>query len=328
MIDWIKKSIPKPLKTILIKCLNANTKLICNLRNGFYEKAYGKIINKKYYVICKKDYMREGWTVWERVVLYNSIFAEQHGMIPVVDMCTYPCIYQNKKDYGKVNVWDLYYEQPCNISLQDVLNSRDYIYCNDSSNWFGYIRTRKNTVKLSEEELRTYYSKYVRLNADTKRKMDIGYHDMINNFGGGADSKLLGICLRGSDYKLFNHPVQPPIDLIINEAKDIFKKYSCDYYYVATEDSNIFQKLCNSLPKDKILSYNAGTVSEVTGAVGEIMVSKVGCEKEALEYLQILYNIDKCSCLIGGVCGKTVVAKYRKTPPYDYINIIDMHARY
>lgn len=53
--------------------------------------------------------MHWGWTIWERVVLHNSICAEEKGMIPVVDMKNYSSIYQGKEELSKVKVWDLYY---------------------------------------------------------------------------------------------------------------------------------------------------------------------------------------------------------------------------
>lgn len=79
-------------------------------------KKSGHKITKKgkpiYFIIGFDDPQKSGWTVWERVVLYNCIYAKDHGMIPVVDMKNYRSIYQREKDYGKVNVWDQFYLQP------------------------------------------------------------------------------------------------------------------------------------------------------------------------------------------------------------------------
>lgn len=65
------------------------------------------------------------------------------------------------------------------------------------------------------------------------------------------NAKLVGICLRGTDYLLFHHPQQPQIDVVAENAKDIFKKLNCDYYFVATEDFNIFNELKKSYPKTR-----------------------------------------------------------------------------
>ena len=86
--------------------------------------------------------------------------------------------------------------------------------------------------------------------------------------------------MRGTDYLLYHHPMQPQVEVVVKEAKKYFKLLNCDYYYIATED------------------------------------------------LTTLYILNKCSVLIGGKCGATIVASYRKNPPYEYVNIIDTHKSY
>lgn len=67
--------------------------------------------------------MHCGWTVWERIVSFNCIYAQEHNMVPVVDMQTNYNIYLDKKAVGKINAWDRYYEQPCFINLETALSS-------------------------------------------------------------------------------------------------------------------------------------------------------------------------------------------------------------
>lgn len=75
-------------------------------KNGHKRTRKGKPI---YFIIGFDDPQKSGWTVWERVVLYNCIYAKDHGMIPVVDMKNYRSIYSEKNDCRKVNVWDQFY---------------------------------------------------------------------------------------------------------------------------------------------------------------------------------------------------------------------------
>ncbi len=98
-------------KSAGFRALNTRRKIIFSHRKNEIRK----ITDKKYpiyYIIRFDDPQFCGWTVWERVVLYGSIYAEDHGMVPVVDMRNCKSIYQKKEDQGKVNIWDKYYLQP------------------------------------------------------------------------------------------------------------------------------------------------------------------------------------------------------------------------
>ena len=140
------------------------------------------------------------------------------------------------------------------------------------------------------------------------------------------DAKLVGICLRGTDYLLFHHPQQPQIDIVVEDAKNIFAKLNCDYYFVATEDFNIFNKLKEKLPQDKMISFGAGNIKQADGLIGEQIRKSKSAYESSINYLTILYILNKCEALIGGKCGATIVAEYRKK--YKYINIIDLNKFY
>ena len=190
-----------------------------------------------------------GWTVWERVVLFGSIYATDNNMIPVVDMQTKKNIYLEDNEVGKVNAWDKYYEQPAGVSLEKALNSENYILADPSQEWFVYLRIRRMT----KEYLRTKYSQFIKLN---KKTIDTCEKNLSSIFKGNYSpgKRLLGICLRGTDYVLFNHPVQPSVNEVVNEAMEKFKKYNCDYFYIATEDYDIWNKLKEKIPSNKIIS--------------------------------------------------------------------------
>lgn len=282
---------------------------------------------KIYFIIGYEDLQRSGWTVWERVVLYNCIYAADHGMIPVVDMRDHPSIYQEEKDFGKVNVWDTFYEQPAGVSLEEALASGNYVLADISHEWFTYIRMRKPNKINEEDYLRENFAKYIRLKPSIAKICEERLASIIPDKN--PRSKLLGICIRGTDYKTFHHMKQPNVTDVMKEAVQVFHDYHCDYYFIATEDKSIFESVKTHLPNDKLLSYNAGTVDTTCGGlIGNHIREQTSAYNAGLDYITTLYILNRCSCLIGGLCGATIVAKYRKNPAYEYVNVIDKHASY
>lgn len=283
---------------------------------------------RKYYIIHFDDPMHSGWTVWERVVLYQSIYAVRHGMIPVVDMKNYPSIYQEKEMMGKENTWEKYYLQPMDVALQTAYESNDYIISDGSQEWFNYIRRAPHGLKLSEDELRREYGKYIRLTPYTKEVLENKFNEMFPKGTNIEKLRLIGIVLRGTDYKLYHHPKQPDVEVVADIAKKKFMELNCDYFYVATEDCDLYNQISELLPKGKTLSYKAGIVSGISGCVGDYIRTKTNADQAAIDYLSVLYNINKCIALIGGACGATDVAKFKREPQYEYLKIIEMHDYY
>lgn len=276
-----------------------------------------------YYIIRYEDGMSCGWSVWERVVLYGSIYAADHKMIPVVDMQTRKNIYLEDDEVGHINAWEKYYMPPGGITLENALKSENYILADDSQEWFVHIRQR-NPRRFTTEYLREQYSKYIRLQNWVINRCEANLLTLIPDYD--EKTKMLGICIRGTDYLLFHHPVQPEIEDVALEAAKLFDKLRCNYYFVATEDYEIFRKLCEALPDGaRVISYKAGGIKKATGLIGEQIRKEKSAEEASLDYLTILYGLNKCVGLIGGKCGATIVAEYRKNPPYEYIHIADLN---
>ena len=282
---------------------------------------------KKYYIIRHRDTGYCGWTVWERIVLYNCIYAIDHHMIPVVDMKNYKSIYQEKEQLGKTNIWDIYYKQPAKHTLEEAYNSGNYVLSDPSQEWFNYIRMRRKKC-FSNEYLRKCFHSYVRWNSNTVRILEEKYKSILPKEETGKKLRLFGLCVRGTDYKKFHHPKQPSISYLTTLALKKFKEYKCDYFFIATEDYDIFQEIKSKLPENKILTYNAGNIKVSNRRIGVIVRQDSSAYNASIDYLTTLYIINKCTCLLGGVCGATIVAQYRRKEEYEYINIIDMNSQY
>lgn len=317
------------IKKLVGACLRKNKQLwwavsYLRMRKRHLEREVRRGIT--YYIIRYEDPQSCGWTVWERVVFYSCMYATDHGMIPVVDMQNYKNIYLDENELGRINAWEKFYLQPGGVTLKDALDSKDYIIADPSQEWFCYLRERHPQKYANNEFLRKEFNKYIRIKPSVEYQLKSRLIDMLPNHL--ETSRMLAICIRGTDYKLFHHMVQPKIAEVIELAKKIYIEYKCDYYFIATEDAEIFGKIQSLLPSERIVTYNAGNINQSSGLIGLEIRKKSSATAAAMDYLTTLYCINRSVCLLGGLCGATIVAKYRREKPYEYINIIDTHRSY
>lgn len=70
------------------------------------------------------------------------------------------------------------------------------------------------------------------------------------------NKKVLGVLVRGTDYvkiKPAGHPVQPNIDVMLSDVKEVFNEY--DAIYLATDEFAVVKKFEETFP-GKILTNN------------------------------------------------------------------------
>lgn len=276
-----------------------------------------------YYIIRYNTKMNAGWTMWERAILFSCIYATEKGMLPVVDMCNSRNMYQEEDEFGKVNSWENMYEQPCGVSYDEAILSNNYILSDPSEEWIQYLRMR-NPRKYNTEYLRAAFAKFIRLNMKSKEELEQRYEKIMLQSGAAVGAKMVGMVLRGTDYKLYHHPVQPSPKELADLAKDVAKRVGADYYYVATEDASLFAEIKKYLPNDRIISFQAGEIENTSGLIGDYIRLEKTAKEASIDYMTVLYMLNKCSCLYGGWSGAMFVAAWRKTEGFeDYLMIND-----
>jgi len=87
-----------------------------------------------------------------------------------------------------------------------------------------------------------------------------------------------------------------------------------------------FKEIKKEFPEYKLLSYKAGEIKNTDGYIGDTIRKTKSADEAAIDYLTVLYALDQCDSLIGGLCGATIVAKYKKS--YRYIHIYDLQKSY
>src|SRR5262249_54981584 len=120
------------------------------------------------------------------------------------------------------------------------------------------------------------------------------------------------------------HPIQPTIEQVIEKAEEVITKHNCSHIFLATEDSDIFNRLNEKFAR-KLLYVEQRRYSskefEKVNAISQVESDSTSDKyKLALDYLSSIYILSKCECFIGGVCGGTQgVYLMSKGFKYDYL---------
>jgi len=186
------------------------------------------------------------------MILGGISFADKNNFIPVIDMKNYKSPYISDDELGRVNAWEYYFEQPGNISLEDVYSSQKYMVGINSlwHDWPNYLGPQ-NWIRAD-----FYYNRGGALSGgklDYWRKLCKKYirfkPAVLERLGALQEKtkgkKILGVSIRGTDFvarKPSSHPIQPTSEQVIEKAREVLREKNFDAVYLATEDKNIVAK--------------------------------------------------------------------------------------
>ena len=176
-------------------------------------------------------------------------YAIDQGYIPVIDMQSIPNIYLEKKDVGKKNAWEYYFEQPCGYSLKDIRHSQNVILSDGGSpKDFPMITMYKNG---NISMWRDIYKEYIRVVPDIAKEIEDETRKIKS-----AYRRIVGVNVRGTDYtelKPSGHPRQPSMDEAILITHEKIAEWGCDAIYLATEDEAIVDRFLQEFGDQVIL---------------------------------------------------------------------------
>lgn len=229
-------------------------------------------------------------------------YAIQNGYIPIVDFQTYPNSYLYPNEVGIINSWEYYFDQPMKYNLDYIKNCKNVFFSNGV-----YLKARRPLGNIPEffksDSNRQYWheiaARYVRMNENTMHYIENEYSKLFD-----CEKKILGVHCRGTGYSpkvSKNLAAQPNVKDIIEKAKEIYKKYSCDLIFCTTEDPYIFQEFKNAFQDILItresVKYEYDIVEDQMIPIENYNINKY---KEGLEYLTDMYLLSKCDCLVMG----------------------------
>lgn len=299
----------------------------------YYGKYYGKEINKllddveyqkrlnelrskkknsekNTYFIIRRSRKGIGLYTYVCVIISYIAYALEKGYIPVVDMQNYPNIYMTDDKIGKINAWELFYEQPMGLSLNDIpkgskIIKSSGIYLPDKTPFITTLYTKPKEWRLWSK----IYRDFIHFNKRTKDYTEKEV-ELINN------KKVLGVLFRGTDYSQFKpkgHPIQPSLEEAIAKAKVFINKYNCDHIYLATETSEAEKKFKMEFPNMVITNkreyYDTKGIDFSHHLLAEVHFNRKDDNYlRGIEYLSSINILSKCNYFIGGGCAGTYAA--------------------
>lgn len=177
------------------------------------------------------------------VMLPVFCWAEEKGLIPVIDMKTLPYFY---KPEGDENWWDLFFEQPRGYTIDDMANTRHKKIVN-CEKWTqsAWMKKLDDMSFINDSELlsclKRVYRKNVILNQKTKLYIEKMWENMTGELAHEKENGFLGVRLRGSAYKIekVRGDSATTFDMsIIETVKKALEESKLSKIFLATDDSD------------------------------------------------------------------------------------------
>ena len=224
-------------------------------------------------------------------------YALDNGYIPVVDMKNYKNSIQEKDDLHKINIWDLFFEQPLGYSLEEALHGKRIVLGRGCELMHHPTETMSffNNINGQRDYWKNLCRKYIKLNQKTEQHIDQVYSKLINK-----NDRVLGVLCRGTDYIALQpkgHPKQPQISDIINRVNEFTISYRCNKIFLATEDEkivNVFKKKYG----DKLIMAQQTFVEYTSGYLASKNIPNK--QERALDYLTNIVILSRCTGVIAG----------------------------
>lgn len=315
MLKKVKKYLKQRSKTFYpwLKKLKAKGRL---LKYKSKIMCYGdKNPDKIFYVINRYE-AEEGLFSYVNNFAGHMKYAIDKGWIPVVDMQNYRNSYLDEEDFGKVNAWELYFEQPCGYTLEDVYQSKKVIIGKGLPSPYA-MYNEDNTIT---DEWREFYCKYVRVKKTIQDDIDKEYSLAV-----AKEERVLGINVRGTDY-VMGIPglhIQPSVEEVLEKAKQLYQNEQYDKVFICCEDKEVVERFSKTFP-GKAFTNNRELYSDKDS---KIYLPNVRFNREndtflkGKDYLTTVVMLSKCDALIGGFSGASLAAMLWRYPDkqYEYI---------
>lgn len=280
------------------------------------------LLKQKCYGLCNKDkiiyYINEnneklGFFATYRHIIEFLYFADICGYTPVVNIGK-NCAYYEDTILRTNNVFEYYFEQPSDITINEVGHSNkvitsDNIHREMVELIFTGKRGQYDYNKRYKYFMSKIVSKYLKFNYTTQKFLDYGLQML--EFGQG---QVLGIHIRGTDYrkKYNNHPIYITEEECFKIIQELLDKGQYNKLFIATDDQSILDKFINKY--GKLLCYYSDVFrsSDMKSVAFHENDRDKHKYKLGLEVIRDMYTLSKCNGLIAGISQVAICAQINK----------------
>ncbi len=288
---------------------------IAKVKRKVYQKLHEHKASSsgKYYVVYRKaGFVGIGSHILSN--LSHCKYADEHGMIPLVDMKYYHNIYLEDNEFCKINAWDYYFDtnKVSGTSLEKVYSGSDFSLCSG----FPLDECPNDSIEfLLNKDAKNYWNslfwKYMPVNKVMMDYVKAFVGEKIEPIRRGGQT-IVGVCLRGTDYIALRpqgHPVQPSTGEAIAKIKELQGKWGFTKILLVTEDKGISAAIKNEF-KDAIVELDDYKYDySGNGYVGYVQAKrKKDKYLHGKEYLRSILLLGECDYMIAGRASGAVVA--------------------
>lgn len=289
---------------------------------------------KKAYIIRKK-YAAVPPGLFSFVVNFFAyiLYAVAKGMVPIIDMQSYPNIYMEDKKLGIENTWELYFRQPCGVSLNNLQTEAHW--CVTYSNQHNsskqalpiYLYGDEDNYERYFQIWATLYRHFFILSDKTAKYVDEEYNKIIK-----PGMRVVGVLYRGGDYRAMRpkgHAAQPKLEDLICKVQSIMGDWGCDYVYVATDERKAviaFEKVFPS----KVLSLSRFYFDDINLDYSKQYMGEAKFDREndaylnGLEYLTQIMILSRCTSAVLSMTNGSAAAMYINGGKYENLYTFDL----
>ncbi len=282
-------------------------------------KSFGKLNPDKKFFVLRSDGLHDGLLAMYITRLRMIEKLINSGYIPIVDFENYPTQYTMSEPInGTRNVWEYYFEQPCEFKLSEVYNSKN-VYL---SGW----KLSDDPTKIPDINYNDGYSYEIFKHAPIKKYILDMAGELIKN---NNINEMAGVFLRGTDYthlKPAGHAIQPAQETVADKLDEFINKFEINKIFLATEDEKIYNYFVKrygekifTTDDDRNLIKNYSGQNFLTSEINSFNKYKFG-----LDYLVKMICLSKCKCLIASKAAGSFFASLYNGGKYSDKYIFDL----
>lgn len=296
------------------------------------EEGNRNYIGENVHMILRRDNNTAGIFSDYLVFCGGIEFAITRGYLPVIDRLNYPdVVLQNKQQQYKENAWEYFFEQPCNVGMENIKEKgKLLIYSPEYSEGNIFHGLRMQYYFKINKDLKNYWKsiaqKYIRFNENTQKALDEEYKKLFGN----EKKNILGVAVREGYSVAIKNKVsslltnQPSLKKMMEDIKLILKQDGkIEKIFIACEYEETIEDFQKNFPSDMIIfvkkdRYRENEDYPCDPYRVEEQYDKKDRKKIALNYIKEIYLLSKCNSFVYSLASGSVAACLMKKGEYTH----------
>lgn len=291
----------------------------------YREKEYnfGSLNKDKTVYIIRKTEPGSGLMSEWFFVLNRIIQARNIGAVPVVYLSPHRYAGEKNLAFPIKNVWEYYWEQPSEITVNDAYRSNRVIL---SKGWPDYSFEFEELI--NDKTMLSAYSEAASI--VSPRPI------VVQHFFNRAPEQLvhkhltiMGVVYRGSDFakeKLAGHAIQPEVDQLLSLVKKKYIRWKPDLIFIKAEEAAVIARFGEVFGDKVICSTNRRFDGyHIKQKFEDLYEDKqYPTYENGLDYLSEIIMLSKCDYLVGALNTGTIASIIMNNQKYFDTEIVNM----